>query len=236
MRPDHSSLERVRRDHFPEIPAYCGNDESPGIDEVEEWRDWYARPTTADQNRIESYLDDIGVDGLVILHIGVGNSSLATRYAGRASEIIGTTISPNEKRLADSLNLPGYSVHLQNKYLSKDRLSVPRGVNLIVDNNPTSFCCCWRHFCAMMLDYAAKLRPGGTIISDKVGLGWVVSTPGVNQRWRFSFRDLVLAGKPFGLEARRVDEFIYLLGRPHGLVGRAWRNAARLLSASSRKR
>jgi len=224
-----SRLEGLRTARFADVPADCHEDLDPGITEIEEWHDWFARDTTADQLRIEDYLERTGVRNLSILHIGVGNSSLASRFSEQAAVIVGTTLSPNEKHAGEQLGLPNYSVHIHNKFSADRPLWGPRRFDVIVDNNPTTFCCCWRHFSAMMESYAQLLKPGGKLVTDRVGLGWVASNPKVSRRWRFSFDDLSVTAEAFGLKASAVDEFTYRLDRPMNPARRLIRRIARPL-------
>lgn len=205
-------IEELRTARFSDLPAYCMSASEPGIDEVDEWRDWTALDTTPDQQRIEEYLLLSRLSGRSILHVGVGNSSLADRLSNRVLRIVGTTISPNEATHAASLNIKNYQVELHNKYSGRP-LQAEGRYDFIVDNNPTTFCCCLHHMMTMMDFYAGILAPQGQILTDRAGLGWVVSTPGANPRWKFSFDDLAFVARKVGLEAFAIDENIVSLAR-----------------------
>ena len=209
---DRTALAALREQRFAELPMRCGAKRQPGIDEVEQWRDWTALPTTADQLRIEDYLAAFDLAGKRILHIGVGNSGLAQRFSPRAKEIFGTTISPAEAAHGAALGLPNYRVAVHNKY-SGDDDAVAGRFDFIVDNNPTTFGCCLEHFAAMLDFYASRLAPGGQIVTDRVGLGWTVSAPGANTRWGFSFDDLAQVAALAGLSAHRAGRHTYVLSR-----------------------
>jgi len=206
----NEQLSQLWRDRFSPTPFDCASP-IPGIDEAPEWRDWSEIDTTADQRRIESTLESLGVNGRKILHIGVGNSKLAERFSPQASYILGTTICEAERRRGMSLNLPNYEVVLHNKY-ARDRVRgrVTR-YDFIIDNNPTTFCCCWSHLVVMMEHYAALLSPSGRILTDKVGLGWVTSDPSASPHWGCSYEDWRAIGRAFNLEARQLNEFVYAL-------------------------
>lgn len=205
-------IEELRTARFSDLPAHCTNASEPGIDEVEEWRDWTALDTTPDQQRIEEYLQLSRLSGRSILHVGVGNSSLAVRLSNRVRRIVGTTISPNEATHAARMNIRNYQVELHNKYSGRT-LQAAGKFDFIVDNNPTTFCCCLHHMMTMMDFYAGVLAPEGQILTDRAGLGWVVSTPGANPRWKFSFDDLAFVARKVGLEAFAIDDNIVSLAR-----------------------
>jgi hypothetical protein len=221
----HEQLRQLWQDRFAATPFDCTRD-TPGIDEMPEWRDWSEIETTADQRRIESALEGLDVDGRKILHIGVGNSKLAQRFASRAAYILGTTICEAEHRRAESLRIPNYDVVVHNKY-AKDRV---RGrtttFDFIIDNNPTTFCCCWMHLVIMMEHYAGLLSPTGRILTDKVGLSWVTSDPTANPRWSCSYEDWQAIGRPFNLEAGQLNDDVYTLS-PRSTLRRVTRYPSR---------
>jgi len=233
-------LVELQRTRFAGLPLDCGQDDDPGVLDAEEWRDWSAQPTTTDQWRIEAYLDRFSLRGKRILHVGVGNSGLARRLHRDVAEIVGTTVVPAECRHGESLDLPNYRVLLHNKYLAAGAPAGP--FDFIVDNNPTTFGCCLKHLRAMLESYAAALAPGGRMVTDRQGLGWVSAGPGQNPRWAFDFDDLAAVAPLAGLGAWRHDETIFLLAKrppaaPGALSGlvrlghRIRRKARRMLGA-----
>lgn len=207
---DQEALDSLWKERFVDLPLDCGQDAQPGTDEVEEWRDWTDRPTTEDQIRIENVLSERVSRRCSILHVGVGNSGLAGRFSHRVREIVGTTISPAENRHASQTGLSNYKCHLNNKY-SGIHVPGPVGFDYIVDNNPTAFGCCRKHFVLMMGQYRERLAPEGMVLTDRKGLGWVSSAPGANPRWAFSFEDWEAAGRLFGLRAVRLNEYVFAL-------------------------
>lgn len=196
---------------FKDLPAVCRSTTEPGLTDSETWRDWADRPTTPDQLRIEDYLDAQDLHGRRILHIGLGNSSLAKRFIAGAAEIVGTTVVQHEVDHARSLGMERYSAFLNNKYAAS--FDGPTGrFDYIVDNNPTTFCCCLTHFANMLEFYADSLAEAGQLVTDRVGLGWA-HIPEGNPRWAFDFEDLAAAGAAVGLTASRVDRNVYVLSR-----------------------
>lgn len=197
-------------DRFPGLPLDCGNDRDPGVRYSEDLRDWSDKATTPDQKRIEHYIDRYDLSRKRVLHIGIGNSGLARRFHQRVAEIVGTTIDEPEMAVARSLAIPKYRYVLHNKY-SGDDGSVEGRFDFILDNNPTSPCCCIRHLSKLFDFYAVKLAPNGQVVTDRVGLGWVPDD--ANQRWRFTFDDLAEVAALAGLDAARATNNIYVLSR-----------------------
>jgi len=220
----------LHRSRFPELPLDCGNPRNPGIVYAEDLRDWSDKATTPDQARIERYIDRYDLRSARILHIGIGNSGLARRFHRRVKDIVGTTIDESEMRVASSLGLPNYRFLKHNKYSGQDA-AIEGTFDFILDNNPTSPCCCISHLSDMLEFYAAKLAPDGQIVTDRLGLGWVPEE--TNPRWRFDFDDLAAVGAAAGLAAFRMNSNTYVLSRSAaripGLRSR-WLNLVRRIS------
>jgi len=200
----------LQRSRFPELPLDCGILENPGVTYGEDLRDWSDKATTPDQARIERYVDRYDLRRARILHIGIGNSGLAKRFHRRVKDIVGTTIDESEIRVANSLGLPNYRFVEHNKFSGKNG-PIEGTFDFIVDNNPTSPCCCLRHQSDMLDFYLMKLAPHGQIVTDRLGLGWVPDE--TNPRWRFDFDDLAAVGTVAGLSAFRMSRNIYVLSR-----------------------
>ncbi len=200
----------LHRSRFPELPLDCGNTRDPGIIYGEDLRDWSDKATTPDQYRIEKYIDRFDLREKRVLHIGIGNSGLAKRFRGRVGEIVGTTIDEPEIAVARALDLPGYSVVLHNKYSSPDDI-VPGTFDFILDNNPTSPCCCIRHLSELFAFYREKLSDGGQMVTDSLGLGWVPDDS--HPRWSFDFDDLAAVAAASGFTAYRMTRTVYVMSR-----------------------
>ena|SRR5690348_7216051 len=201
-------LERLRDERFPSLPLDCGERVAPGVVDVEDWRDWSRRDTTPDQLRIEDYIDQFDLRDRSILHVGIGNSGLAERFARSARLICGTTIMPAEVERAEGLGLPRYRASLHNKYRGGD--DAPEGrFDFIVDNSMTGFCCCFTHLLAMLDFYSSSLAPGGQIVTDRVGLAWAVDP--ARPQWGFTFDDLAAVATLSGLTAYPIDSNIFVL-------------------------
>jgi hypothetical protein len=204
-------LGALKATRFADLPIHCDSPE-PGVDDTEEWRDWTVFETTPDQLRIENYLATQNLLGKSILHVGVGNSSLAQRFSARASRIVGTTIAKSEKIYGDSLQISSYIVEMNNKYSGKPIVS-GSNFDFIVDNNPSTFACCLTHLMAMMQLYRDSLSPNGQILTDRAGLGWVANDPGANPRWKFDFDDLAMVAQQVGLQTFAIDNNVIAVSR-----------------------
>ncbi len=208
-----TALERWRElqeRHFPELPFDCGNRTDPGVRYCEDLRDWSAKATTPDQRRIENYIDRYDLRQKRVLHIGIGNSSLAKRFHGRVKEIVGTTIDEPEIAVARALALPNYRFVVHNKFSGENDV-IDGSFDFILDNNPTSPCCCMRHLAELFGFYAEKLAPDGQIVTDRLGLRWVPVES--NRRWSFNFDDLAAAAAAAGFSAFRMNRSVYVLSQ-----------------------
>jgi|SRR6185312_5398664 len=228
---DMNRLAELRARQFPGLPLDCGAEAHPGIVDTEEWRDWTERKTTPDQLRIENYLAGFDLSGKRILHVGVGNSGLAQRFAGRVKEIFGTTVVGAEAERGNNLGLSNYRVVVHNKY-SKDVSEVPAGFDFIVDNNPSSFCCCLRHLVAALDFYASHLADGGQVLGDRSGLAWAIDA---NPGWGFGLDDFAQVAALAGLSCYRINYDTFALAREEPLKPPPlWRAAIGLRSLRRR--
>jgi len=200
----------LHKRYFADLPFDCGNSTDPGVRYCEDLRDWSDKATTPDQRRIENYIDRFDLRQKRILHIGIGNSGLARRFHRRVQEIVGTTIDEPEMKVARSLAVPNYSFVLHNKFSGRDDV-VEGTFDFILENNPTSPCCCVRHLSVLFDFYAKKLAPGGQIVTDRQGLEWLPEES--NPRWSFTFDDLAAAASVAGFSAFRVDSNVYVVSR-----------------------
>lgn len=195
-------------EHWQDVPRACGRP-VPGVGHGHaRVMDLSAGATTLDQLRIESALENLAGHGARILHVGVGNSSLAQRFAARAGHILGLTLSHAEKRHGDALALPGYQIMVLNKY-APDVAELPGTFDFIVDNNPSNFACCVRHFEDLLTQYARLLVPGGLMLTDRVGMQWAYGPTPMPLR----FEDLQTIARVFPFSARRITSDVFALCR-----------------------
>jgi hypothetical protein len=199
---------------FRSLSKDCGHYDHPGVEEVEGWRDWSSFEPTPDQRRIEAWLAELVGPDDRLLHVGVGGSQLAEAFASRAREIIGITISPGEVRRGNALGLDNYRVLLRNKY--QHWADAPDRLDFVVDNNLTSFACCLSHVVTMLAWYSTSLAPTGVVLTDRVGLGWVVSAEGGDPAWAFDLAALRMLAAPLGLRVIDLDGDVYGLTTPSG--------------------
>jgi hypothetical protein len=187
------------------LPLTCKSVEG-GIDEISEWQDWTNRDTTPDQRRIEDALDRQEMHGMHLLHVGIGNSSLAERFRFRVAAIDGITIQLAEVLHARSLEITNYRPLIANKFAPDLPSVLGRQYDYIIDNNPTSFCCCRRHLSTMLSSYDVLLKPGGVIVTDKVGLGWstTLNDPG----WALTLDEFWALGKLYGWTNLAFTDFV----------------------------
>lgn len=207
---DIDAWRKVHAARFSELPFDCGQSANPGIRFSEELRDWSDKATTPDQRRMESYIDRYDLRQKRILHVGIGNSGLAQRFSRRTKEIVGTTIDDPEIKVAQSLALSNYQFVRHNKF-SGENGSIHGPFDFILDNNPTSPCCCIRHLATLFDFYSEKLSADGQIVTDRQGLEWFPEDS--NPRWGFSFDDLAAAALAAGLSAYRFNANVYVLTR-----------------------
>lgn len=230
-------LRAVWRERFTTLPWRCAATGDPGVVDAAIWRDWDVRDSTPDQLRIEHYLDRCALRGRTILHIGIGNSRLAQRFVACGATVIGTTVSPPELALANSLGIDGYEVALANKHAGMPPAEAG-SVDFVVDNNATTFCCCMEHLGTMLAGYADVLAPTGQIVTDRIGLSWIAAAEEADPRWSFDSDDLAAVAAPFGLRMWARGPHTIVLARteppPTGLLGAARRQLRRLTRALRR--
>ena len=184
----------------------CGRMDRPGLAlDMPLWVDHTKDETTVDQASIEAQLDKLDLSGKTILHIGVGNSKFARRFASRVILIDGLTVSPNEKTLGDSLAIGNYTVYLLNKYSREFILTIRNRFDFIVDNNLASFACCKYHFYLMLDNYVWSLKPGGQILTDQQGMDWVIEDP----RLKLNYQDLLALENKFPVKAGRITDTVF---------------------------
>jgi hypothetical protein len=204
-------MARLDRPPFSDVLDFCGAEDRLGHDDIPERRVWTHWGTTPDQTQIEECLEGMVDRASTIFHVGVGNSSLAGRFARRVSAIHGITIAHEEKELAETLGLPNYTVSVTNKY-SREMEDVRDRYDLVIDNNPASFACCLFHFCRMTANYLEILGDGGAILTAEAGLDWVA--PEADPAWSLNWKDWRCLGEALSMPARQITPTVYSLVRP----------------------
>ena len=186
---------------------FCGNREQPWVTLCSEAVDWTRQETTHDQVRIEAVLDTLAVTGASILHVGVGNSRFAQRFASRARRIDGLTVHQNEKTHADALGLPNYTVYVLNKYSPEFVSVLTKPDDFIIDNNLASFACCQYHFAVMFENYLRALTSHGQILTCQIGMDAYHGDFG----WTMTYEDLVSLGRKFPLQVSKMTDVVYAI-------------------------
>jgi hypothetical protein len=134
---------------------------------------WENRKVTNDEIDIINFLNlNNRTKNLSILHIGIGNSFLASKL-NNYKEIIGITISQNEIMHALSKNIRNYKYFFLNKYKENSLdIFINKKFDIIIDVNMKSFSCCDDAFHNLFIQYTCLLKNNGFIISHKNGLKW----------------------------------------------------------------
>ena len=134
---------------------------------------WEKKNETSDEIEIVNYLNKNNNDKkLDILHIGIGNSYVATELK-KYNKIDGVTISGSEFNEGRKLNIPNYNIFFQNKYtLNGFERNVLNNYDIIIDVNLKSFTCCEKAFENLFKDYINMLKPEGKIITGQNGMKW----------------------------------------------------------------
>jgi len=185
---------------------YCGSAQ-PSISSNDEAIDWSRQETTPDQIRIEAVLDTMALTGARILHVGVGNSKLAERFASRVCGIDGLTVHRSEKTYAEALAIANYNVYVINKH-SQEMVSVlSHAYDFIIDNNLASFACCRRHVIVMLENYLSMLRPQGRILTCQIGMDVYHGELGCTM----TYADLMGLDRQFPLRTSKLNDVVYAL-------------------------
>ena len=188
-------------------PTFCGHHEQPGVTRISEALDWTHQETTRDQAHIEAVLDTLAIMGTSLLHVGVGNSQLAQRFASRARHIDGLTVHQHEKTSADALGLSNYTVYVLNKYSPEFGSVITNTYDFIIDNNLASFACCQQHFAVMFENYLQVLASHGQILTCQIGMDAYQDDCG----WSLSYADLVRLERQFPMHVSKLTALVYAI-------------------------
>jgi len=186
---------------------FCGNREQPWVTMNSEAVDWTRQQTTRDQALIEAVFDTMAVTGASILHVGVGNSKFALRFASRARCIDGLTVHQNEKTHADALGLPNYTVYVLNKHSQEFISVITHRYDFIIDNNLASFSCCKYHFSVMCENYLRVLTSHGQILTCQIGMDVYHGAFG----WVMTYADLVSLERQFPVHVSKITDVVYTI-------------------------
>ena len=163
-------LLRLYKERYSDIPIFCGDEFHVGIPEIGKWADWTKHDTTSGQKRIEAYLLSNPLSGGNVLHVGIGNSSFARDFQSKFSTIFGISVTPEEVIHANQLSISNYYVALMNKHSLSFSICFRSQFEIIIDNNPSTFACCFFHLLLMLRSYKNSLKEGGVVITEHEGL------------------------------------------------------------------
>jgi len=186
---------------------FCGNREQPWVTMNSAAVDWTQQETTRDQSRIEAILDTLVVTDASILHVGVGNSRFAQRFASRARRIDGLTVHQNEKARADALEIPNYTVYVLNKHSQEFVSVIANTYDFIIDNNLASFACCKYHFTVMFDNYLRALASHGQLLTCQIGMDVYHGAFG----WVMTYADLVSLEHEFPVRVSTLTDVVYAI-------------------------
>lgn len=186
---------------------FCGNLEQPWVTLNSAAVDWTQQATTRDQTHIEAVLDTMAVLGASILHVGVGNSKFAQRFASRVHRIDGLTVHQNEKTHADALGIPNYTVYMLNKHSREFVSVIVNTYDFIIDNNLASFACCKYHFAVLCENYLRALTSHGQILTCQIGMDAYHGDFG----WVMTYADLVSLESKFPVHVSKLTDVVYAI-------------------------
>ena len=134
---------------------------------------WEDRAITTDELDIINFLDnEKDIKFKSVLHIGVGNSYFAKKFARRFN-ITGITISQEEVKKANSMNLINYQVYLLDKYSTQFKNFLSKNTfDLIIDTNLKSYTCCQETFEFMISNIFKSINSNGMLITSTNGMKW----------------------------------------------------------------
>src|SRR5882672_10106501 len=186
---------------------FCGNREQPWVTLNSAAVDWTQQETTRDQACIEAVFDAMAVTGASILHVGVGNSGFAQRFASRVHRIDGLTVHQNEKIYAEALRIPNYALYVLNKHSAEFVSILTNTYDFIIDNNLASFACCKHHFSVMFENYLRALASGGQILTCQIGMDVYHGAFG----WVMTYADLVSLEQKFPVQVSKMTDVVYAI-------------------------
>ena len=134
---------------------------------------WENKKITTDEDKIVKYLLKKSLTDKVIFHVGIGNSSLASKLLKKKFKYLyGITIANSEVSFASKLNIKNYKVCLLDKHNSNLKKKIKKKFDIIVDNNLKSYSCCEKNFSNYFDSLVGLLKKNGMIITSKKGMKW----------------------------------------------------------------
>lgn len=191
-------------------PADCGNrDKTPR----KQARDWDKRPPTIYELLLEASLKKSSLENGALLHVGIGNSRLASRLSSSCRHITGVTTEAAEQARAAGLHLRNYAPVVCDKYSREFRTRLPlHAYDIIVDSNLAIEACCHLHWKEVMHNYVELLAPSGALITARPSMSCSAA-----DGWVPSDADLVCLASQFGMCVAKSGYGVYTLRRQPGV-------------------
>ena len=139
--------------------------------------DLWSTIVSPDQQSINKYLESIKdlFIGKKALHIGIGTSTIFTKFNDIFSRIDGITVMDSEIDVAKQYIIPHqrgkseYVVHKFNKYNIKNFDFLDSDYSVIIDNNLKHYGCCNHHWEEFYKCIIGKLKRGGILLTHTQG-------------------------------------------------------------------
>jgi len=139
--------------------------------------DLWSTIVSPDQQSINKYLERIKdlFIGKKALHIGIGTSTIFTKFNDIFSRIDGITVMDSEIDVAKQYIIPHqrgkseYVVHKFNKYNIKNFDFLDSEYSVIIDNNLKHYACCNHHWEKFYKCIIGKLEMGGVLLTHTQG-------------------------------------------------------------------
>lgn len=162
---------------------------------------WINRKTTSDLKLIQKYITSKKYK--TILQVGTGNMSLY-KSANKSFEIFyGITILQEELNYGKDVLIKNHDTRSKilfwNKYSGDFRFLKGNRVDLIIDNDLSSYACCKYHFKKMVSAYSEILQNNGLILVGLKGLGYFDNGFGLTTKTLSRFIE------PYGLKVKKTD-------------------------------
>lgn len=133
----------------------------------------WATTVSPDQESINSWLEAnlIFIKDKNILHIGIGNSSIFSKFKDIALNIDGITVMNVEANIAKDISIihkKRYQIYVFNKYDISNYKELP-AYDLIIDNNAKKYSCCQKHWVEYFRVILSHLKKEGVFITHEQG-------------------------------------------------------------------
>ena len=156
---------------FRSLPRRLRTRNDPGIDEIAEYRDFSMRGTIPTNCAYSGNWKGWWKSAPPSYTSVSGTRAWRWGSHPRGDTLTASRSGAEEVDRASAFVIPNYRVMLVNKYNSALPFTLRRAYDFIIDNNPSTFACCKRHFFAMLASTVRLLNPGGYLLTDRQDLG-----------------------------------------------------------------